>query len=57
MKENDAEMKEMAQMELDELVPQRRGTLEEEIKQLLIPKDPEDERDVIFEIQIWSRWG
>ncbi|NET34656.1 MAG: peptide chain release factor 1 [Cyanothece sp. SIO1E1] len=50
LKENDAEMKEMAQMELDELVPQRE-TLEEEIKQLLIPKDPEDERDVIFEIR------
>ncbi|NRB50468.1 MAG: peptide chain release factor 1 [Saprospiraceae bacterium] len=50
LKENDAEMKEMAQMELDELVPQRE-TLEEDIKQLLIPKDPEDERDVIFEIR------
>ncbi len=50
LKENDAEMKEMAQMELDELVPQRES-LEEEIKQLLIPKDPEDERDVIFEIR------
>lgn len=50
LKETDAEMKEMAQMELDELVPQRES-LEEDIKQLLIPKDPEDERDVIFEIR------
>lgn len=50
LKENDAEMKEMAQLELDELLP-KKEELEEEIKQLLIPKDPEDERDVIFEIR------
>lgn len=50
LKESDPEMKEMAQMELDELLPKKEG-LEEEIKQLLIPKDPEDERDVIFEIR------
>lgn len=46
----DPEMKEMAQMELDELNP-RKEELEEELKVLLIPKDPEDERDVIFEIR------
>lgn len=50
LKENDAEMKEMAQMELEELLP-KKEQLEEDIKQLLIPKDPEDERDVIFEIR------
>lgn len=46
----DPEMKEMAQMELDELKPQR-GEMEEEIKVMLIPRDPEDERDVLFEIR------
>ncbi len=46
----DPEMKEMAQMELDELKPQLEP-LEDRIKVLLIPKDPEDERDVLFEIR------
>lgn len=50
IKEDDPEMKEMAQMELDELEP-RREEMEEEIKVLLIPKDPEDSKDVIFEIR------
>ena len=45
--EDDAEMREMAKMELDELLPQR-AEMEETIKQLLIPKDPEDKKDVIF---------
>mgnify|MGYP006086306211 FL=1 len=46
----DAEFKEMAQMEFDELNP-RKDSLEEEIKVLLIPKDPEDAKDVIVEIR------
>ena len=46
----DDEMKEMAQEELDELIP-RQEDLDEKIKVLLIPKDPEDEKDVIFEIR------
>lgn len=46
----DPEMKEMAQMELDELTPQV-DVLDEKIKMLLVPKDPEDERDVVFEIR------
>ncbi|MEZ5040060.1 MAG: peptide chain release factor 1 [Saprospiraceae bacterium] len=50
MKDSDPEMKEMAQMELEMLLPQQEE-VEERIKQLLIPKDPEDERDVIFEIR------
>lgn len=50
LKDDDVEMKEMAQMELDELSPQR-DELEEKIKILLIPKDPEDTKDVIFEIR------
>jgi len=46
----DEEMKEMAQEELSELQP-RQEELEEKIKILLIPKDPEDAKDVIFEIR------
>lgn len=48
--EKDAEFREMAKMELDELEP-RREALEEDIKQLLIPKDPNDGKDVILEIR------
>ena len=50
MKEEDAEMKEMAKEELQTLEPQK-TEMEEKIKILLIPKDPEDEKDVIFEIR------
>lgn len=49
-KDPDPEMQEMAQMELSELNPARE-TMEEELKIMLIPKDPEDERDVIVEIR------
>lgn len=50
MADPDPEMKEMAKMELSEL-KSNMGTLEEELKQLLIPKDPEDEKDVVVEIR------
>ena len=50
LNESDPEMSEMAQMELDELLPQQEE-MEETIKVLLIPKDPEDSKDVIFEIR------
>jgi peptide chain release factor 1 len=46
----DPEMKEMAEMELDELKPQL-VEMEESLRFMLIPRDPEDERDVIFEIR------
>ena len=46
----DPEMKEMANLEIYSLQPQLED-LEEKIKQLLIPKDPEDSKDVIFEIR------
>lgn len=46
----DPEMKEMAKMELDELVPEQEQ-LEEKIRVLLIPKDPEDEKNAVFEIR------
>lgn len=50
LNEDDAEMKEMAQMEMSELVP-KREQMDAEIKLLLIPKDPEDSKDIIFEIR------
>lgn len=46
----DPEMKEMAEMELEELKPQL-TELEAALRFMLIPRDPEDERDVIFEIR------
>lgn len=49
-KDKDPEMKEMAQMELESLLDEREET-EEKIKIMLIPKDPEDEKDVIIEIR------
>ncbi len=47
---SDPEMKEMAQAELDLWIP-RLENMEEAIKLLLIPKDPEDDKDVIVEIR------
>jgi peptide chain release factor 1 len=48
--EKDEEMKEMAKMELDELTS-RIGPLEESIKFLLLPVDPEDDKNAIVEIR------
>ncbi len=48
--EKDEEMREMAKMELDELLEQKEKQ-EEEVKLLLIPKDPEDEKNAIVEIR------
>lgn len=48
--ESDPEMIEMAKAEIDPLTS-RRELLEEEIKQLLIPKDPEDGKDIMLEIR------
>lgn len=50
MGEDDPDMKEMAKEELNELNP-KKEELEEQLKILLIPKDPEDEKDVIVEIR------
>ncbi|MFC3879667.1 peptide chain release factor 1 [Algoriphagus namhaensis] len=52
-KEKDPDFREMAKAELDEL-KDRREVLEEEIKQLLIPKDPNDSKDAILEIRAGS---
>ncbi len=50
LKEDDLEMKEMAKMELDELLP-RKEEMDEEIKILLIPTDPEDSKNAVMEIR------
>ena len=48
--EADAEMQEMAQAEIDDLLEQKEK-LEEELKTLLIPKNPQDVRNSIVEIR------
>ncbi len=47
---SDSEMVEMAKMQLDE-AKEALPVLEEEIKLLLIPQDPEDAKDVVMEIR------
>ena len=47
---SDPEMVEMAKMELDE-ANEKIPKLEEELKLMLIPKDPEDAKNVIVEIR------
>ena len=46
----DAELVEMAEMELEDLNTQKEN-LEEEIKIILLPKDPNDDKSVIIEIR------
>jgi len=48
--ETDPEMREMAKEEIEALKDQE-VIIEEELKVLLTPKDPDDEKDVIFEIR------
>ncbi|MCU4154590.1 peptide chain release factor 1 [Carboxylicivirga sp. A043] len=48
--ETDPEMKEMAKMELDELEA-KLPVMEEEIKVLLIPADPQDSKNAVLEIR------
>jgi len=48
--EKDPEMREMAKMEIDALETQR-PTMEENIRFILIPKDPEDEKNAIMELR------
>jgi peptide chain release factor 1 len=50
LSEGDAELAAMAQEELTRL-QSRSATLEEEIKVMLLPKDPNDEKNVILEIR------
>ncbi len=48
--EKDQEMREMAKEELDLLVVQQ-AKMEEDIRVMLIPKDPEDGKNAVFEIR------
>ena len=48
--EKDEDFREMAKAELDELLP-RREKLEEVLKEMLMPKDPNDSKNVILEIR------
>ncbi len=48
--EKDEDFRELAKAELDELQP-RREPLEEALKEMLIPKDPNDSKNVILEIR------
>jgi peptide chain release factor 1 len=48
--EKDEEMREMAKAELDELVPLVEP-LEQEIRMMMVPKDPEDAKNVTLEIR------
>jgi len=50
MHEDDPELVEMAHMELDEIKP-RLPEIEDRLKVLLIPKDPDDDKNVIVEIR------
>ncbi len=49
-KEKDQELRELAKMEIDELEP-KIEKLDEELKELLIPKDPNDDKNVLLEIR------
>ena len=46
----DPDMKEMVEMEIEELA-EKKKVLEEELKILLLPKDPNDEKNVVMEIR------
>ncbi|GAB3324113.1 peptide chain release factor 1 [Larkinella ripae] len=48
--ERDEDLRELAKAELDELQPQREP-MEEVLKEMLIPKDPNDSKNVILEIR------
>ncbi len=50
MKEGDEELKGLAREELEELEGQK-GALEKRLKLLLLPKDPNDEKDIFLEIR------
>ena len=50
LKESDQEMKEMAQDELQDLKA-KKEEIEDKLKWMLIPRDPDDNKDVIMEIR------
>lgn len=49
-KEKDEELRQIAKMEIDDLTPKVEG-IEGELKELLIPKDPNDDKNVMLEIR------
>ena len=51
--DKDEEMRAMAKEELEKL-EQEKGPIEEKIKQMLVPEDPEDEKNAIMEIRAGS---
>jgi len=48
--EEDPEVQEMARLELDDLLVAR-DALDEDIKLLLLPRDPDDDKDIVLEIR------
>lgn len=48
--EKDEDFRELAKAELDELLP-KVGPMEEELKTMLIPKDPNDSKNIILEVR------
>jgi peptide chain release factor 1 len=48
--ESDSDLKKLAEAELKELEPEE-GKIKEELKVLLLPKDPNDEKNVLLEIR------
>ncbi len=48
--EKDEELKEMAKMDMEELIP-KKELMEEVIRQMLVPKDPEDAKNCVIEIR------
>lgn len=48
--EKDEELRDMAKMELEELIPLQ-VQMEDDIRVMLIPKDPEDAKDAVLEIR------
>jgi len=48
--EKDEDFRDMAKAELDELMP-RREPLEEVLKEMLMPKDPNDSKNIILEVR------
>jgi peptide chain release factor 1 len=50
LRDSDPEIKELAKIEI-EVLTEKRDALEEELKLLLMPKDPNDEKNVLLEIR------
>ena len=53
LQESDADLRQMAQEEIAALEP-RAAALEDELRVLLLPKDPNDEKNIILEIRAWT---